>query len=252
MRKLFLLFVILPILLVILYCAGWLLFYLNMNHALENMVANSKNDPSVELYDEAPKISGFPKAPVITYTKGFMVDGVKVTFPEITITGYPIPFTHVEIRAPKGLNISYPNSGRKSLKLTKAHLIMQVPWQIITSTDYHDIVRWQRDVGEVKIIDTELNHEEFYLKGHGVAGLSGQLQPELLLHSKIENYQEFAGRILEEQGMSGFARSMALSVMDAMSNKDDGTVNFDISIKDREIRVGPVYAGKTPIIYWDR
>ena len=252
MRKLFLFFVVLPLLLVILYGAAWLLFYINARHALETMVADSKSNPSFELYDENPKISGFPTTPKITYTKGFMVDGVKVTFPEITISGYLLPLMPIEVNAPKGFNISYRNSGRKSLEVTKGHLIAEVPWKLLKSFEYQNVVNWQRDVGEIKIRDLELSHDEFYLKGHGVAGFNGQLQPELLLHSQVKNYREFAGRIMEEQGLSGFASAMALSVLDAMSTKDDGTVEFDISIKDREIRVGPIYAGKMPIIYWER
>ena len=252
MRKLFLFFIVLPVCLVIFYGAAWGLFYINVKSILEDMVTESKSNPTVTLYDEAPKISGFPFKPVITYTKGFMINGVKVTFPELIITGYPLPFMPIEINAPKGLSLSYQTSGRKNLELTKAHLIFEMPLQMVNFDDYHQVVRWQRDFGEVKIIDTELAHEEFYLKGHGTAGLNPQLQPELLLHSKIHNHQEFAERIMRQQGLSGFASAMALSVMNALSDKNDGTVPLDIKIKDREISIGPINAGKMPILYWER
>ncbi len=255
MKKLFRIFVILPIILLVLYGAAWLLFYINVKHIADSFIAESKTNPAIEFYDANPEISGFPFKPVITYKKGLSYNGVKILFPELVVTGYPFPFQDIEFSAPKGISFALPKSGRKSVYFDRANLTIEVPVKIVTSSEYRAVVKWQQDVGEIKIKHVDLYNEDFSLIGNGIASLNDQLQPELMLHSKIQNYQAIAKRIMEEQGISGFANSMALSLMEGIRNSqnpNENAVSFDVTIKDREIRIGPVYAGRMPIIYWER
>ena len=247
-------FFIVIIFLTLVYLSGWLYLAHKTNKEIDMAFEEAQTNETIEFYGEKPKVSGFPAKPSLTYKKGLKYGDMDITFDDFTVTASPLPGQDLDFKFD---NLFMRNTlSEQNLEINELSGTIKIPKSIPETMTKEHLVPWQKDVGQIYFKDIYINKNSMIARAEGPIGLDENLQPTMLLKSKITDYDKLITFMAKEASeLSPIAAGVARVVLDGMAKTDETTgqkyVEFDILIKDRKLSLGPIKAIKLPKIEWE-
>ena len=239
--------------LVVLYTGLWFFAAYRVNQSVEKYYTVDGPAAGITFYGELPKVSGFPGKLTLTYRKGFATDKLTVTFPEIKVSAYPVPGLPLTATAAQGLDLKNLHT-HQVLGLGYLETIITIPRSLPETTRQADIQKWQQGHQEITLRKIEAQAQKMQILAKGAVSLDTNLQPILLLDSKIYQYEELINYLVNTGQLKSLPAALALSALNAMAQTDIETnqtfAQFDILLQDRQVFLGPVKTIKVPAVIW--
>jgi hypothetical protein len=236
-----------------LYSGAW--YY--MSHVIDQKITQFYYGDApmkkITLYGTPPRISGFPFQPKITYNGGLEKDGVKIYFKELIVTGFPIPNLPLTLSFPHGINIKNDNNNA-NLYFDYADVKVTTPKSVPKSGYEYHIKKWQKEVGQIKVVSSKLSSGDTIINSHGTAGLNDNLQLDLSINTRSFGYEEIINFFVSSGTIKPFVGALTLSGMNGMAQIDEASgkkfVDLDFIIKDQQMSFGPIKIATIPPIQW--
>lgn len=204
-----------------------------------------------------PAMSNFPFVPRLYYTGGVQAGNVIVAFPEMRVSGYPVPGTKLHISFPAGIALDgIVDPKFWTLDMLDADVV--IPRTMPASFAYEDLAAWQADNGRIDVPRYALVKEQLVAQGKGILSLDEALQPIFSLESRITGYEAFIQSQVDKGNIEPFAGGITLSLLNGLAQTDEEgdaasrAVVLNVSVENRLLRAGPLQVLELPPIVWDR
>lgn len=202
-----------------------------------------------------PAMSNFPFVPQLYYTGGIQTGNVIIAFPEMRVSGYPVPGTKLHVSFPAGISLDgIVDPKIWTLDMLDADIV--IPWSMPATFDYEDLAAWKKDDGKIDVTRYALVKEQLVSEGEGDLSLDEQLQPVFHFESRITGYEAFIQSHVDKGNIEPFAGGIAMSLLNGLAKPDQEgavrTVVLNVSVENRLLRAGPLQVLELPLIEWDR
>lgn len=206
----------------------------------------------VQFLGPKPVISGYPLLPTAVYTGGFTWNRGSVTFDEMTVRGYPLPFFPMTVTFEKGLSANMdflPVLTPDFVQITFA-----VPPSLPADTDVGSMRAWKDAGGKIDIRDAAVIHKSLRLRGNGIVTLDDELQPNAALSANLQGWSDYVVYLQEQQMLKPGGAMLALTVLNGLSTiepeGEQPMVTLSMRLTGRMLWVGPIQVAQVPKIVW--
>lgn len=235
------------------YTGAWFFMAHKINQSLFQFYAAEAPVMEIEFYAPLPKTQGFPFAPKVIFKNGFSTRNYVVNFETVEVKGFPLPNGPMNISIDNGLRLTFGKDA-KVLLLDEVQARFIIPKNVpVTKTRKH-LAAWQNTVGHIQFEEVFLKRDNLRIYSQGPVGLDTNLQPIFTASSKIYGYDDIIQFFVYAGALKPFAASIGLSAMNAMAQDDLETnekfVEFDMTLKDRNLSIGPLKLVTLPPIFW--
>lgn len=249
LKKLLIIFVVLGVL----YSGAWGYMAYKMGEIITQYYTIDGPAKGIAFYGEAPRISGFPFSPIITYKDGLEKDNVLIYFDTLTLSGFPIPTRSMTLEINGDISLVDKNT---DIKIDADRFMVKfiVPKSLPASARKSDIANWQKDVGTLTLLDALFATKTVNIEGAGTFGLDDNLQITTDLKTKTFGYDALISFFVETGDINPFVGALTISGLNALAVDDPLTnkkyVELDIIINKSQIYLGPLTLGRAAQIVW--
>jgi len=235
------------------YVTIWAYSYQWLTRQIDIVYAQAPSN-GYEFLGPKPVLTGFPFVPRIDYTAGFKTGNAILRFPEVHISGYPIPGLTFHLSAPKGMALDgIVNPSLWSVDTLNADIVIP---RRIPNDYYHDsIAAWQKAGGVFELRHYSITKGTLKSSGNGLFSLDDDLQPLVTFTSTVEGQDEFIQSLVQADLIQPFAAAGITALFTGLSHQDEKTgepvVTVTIGVRNRTLSVGPLQVARLPEIVWD-
>lgn len=202
-----------------------------------------------------PVLKNFPFVPEVHYAGGIKTGDAEILFPQMILRGYPIPGLTLRATFPLGIMLGgIADPAVWELDYFEAGI--GVPYRLPRDLKYDSLMDWKDHGGKIDVRDYTVRKESLDAQGKGLLMLDDALQPVFSLESKITGYEAFIESQLRAGAIEPFPAAIARGVFGSLARPDPKTgesaVNINVSVQNRQLRVGPVLVLELPEIVWDK
>ncbi len=202
----------------------------------------------------APTLENFPFIPEVHYTQGFEFGNATLTFPNLILRGYPLPFTTLTLDFPQGAALG--GIVDPSLwAFDRLTLKVKVPHHFPRSMAREDLSAWQQAGGKIDVRDYQFQKSGLMSEGRGYLSLDENLQPVFFMDAILYGHENFIAAQRDAGLIEPFPAAFAATLLNSLAKQDETTgeryVPINISVRNRMLTVGPVQAIQLPEIFWD-
>ncbi len=229
------------------YSAQW------FEREIDKIYAQEPRD-DFQFLGQKPTLDNFPFVPEVNYHGGIQTGEAKILFPQMILRGYPIPGLTLRATFPLGImldGIADPTVW----KLDYFETGVAVPYKIPGKLNRESLQAWKKHGGKIDVRDYMVRKESLKAEGVGLLTVDNNLQPVFNLESKITGHDAFIESQLQAGLIEPFPAAIARGVFGSLARPDEktgeNTVNINVSVENRMLRVGPVTVLELPLIVWD-
>lgn len=237
-----------------LYAGGWFFLAYKIQEKTDKFYMEDGPALGYVFFGDAPRISGFPFKPVISYQKGFEKSGIRVAFKEINLKFIPLAGLPLDIHL-DNLVVTPGNNSNENYEIDSIDTILTIPSYLPEKATFNQISAWQKDVGNIEIKLLEMTKNNMRAKAFGVIGLDDKLQPQITFDTEIINYPELVNFITDNDKNIRL-KNLLLTILNSLSktNPDTGErfVQIPLKLEKRRVAVGPIKTIKVPAIEWPK
>ncbi|PZQ46117.1 MAG: hypothetical protein DI551_05775 [Micavibrio aeruginosavorus] len=236
-----------------LYLALWLYSAQWLRREIDTLYANAQEE-GVEFLGPKPTLGNFPFKPRMIYSGGIKTGNLEVLFPQVTLTGYPLPFMTLEIDFPLGIMLG-GFVDPKVWTVDQLNARVGIPYRLPRSFTQEDLADWRDHGGSIDVRSYTIRKRDLNSKGQGYLALDEALQPIFSFESEVTGYDAFISAQIEEGIIERLPGAIAMTILNGLSTTDEKTgqkkVILTASVKNRLLSVGPLQALELPPIVWD-
>jgi hypothetical protein len=241
------------VLIALAYCGAWYFMAREISTYVDQYYTVDGPAEGIIFYGDKPVLSGFPFAPTLTYKDGFEKNNVLVYFDELTLSGFPIPYTPMTIKARD--NIKMVNQNIKvDIEADKIDLTFLTPPSFPQNTIRENIARWQEQVGKIDITEANFIAGDVNIQGKGFIGLDKNLQLNSGFKTKTYGYEEAIQFFIEAGTVKPLVGSLTIAGLNSLAQVEEGTgknfVELDIAVANQQMFFGPIKIDDLPPITW--
>lgn len=250
-----LLFVALPLLLIAL--GVYTVIWYKIAAEIERQVGIAWTDieaKGAKITAERPKPYGYPFTPMVSF-RGSITEGNGRlwTIPEITLRGFFVPGSDVQLLLPAGATLNGPDFPRPIVVQT-AGLRAHIPGNMPRAFTQSALKAWQQAGGEIPIREAAFQSDPLRGRGEGALYLDSSLQIAGSLQVRIFGMGDLLADLTERGILQGRSALTAQSFLQLLNQTDPvtGETFFDapLKIQNRGVFIGPMRVGIIPEIFW--
>ena len=236
----------------VLYVAAWFYAASLIRGQIDLLYRNARQ-AGVTITGAAPAISGFPGPHRVRFGGTVANGDMALTLPQLTIKGIFLPGHRVTVSLPQGATYSGPGSALfDSVDLLTLRFI--VPATVPERLDENEIRTWQKSGAQISVESLELLKHDLLVKGSGTLGLDEHLQPEGEGNFRLTGFADFIVWLQSRKLLSDKSARIAQLVAQGLSQADQDDrephMRAALTLKDRQVYVGPLLALTLPAIAW--
>jgi hypothetical protein len=240
-------------LLVSLYLGLWIYSAQWFAKEIDKLYAQG-TESDIQFLGPKPSLTNFPFVPEVLYTQGFKTGNAEILFPEMSLRGYPIFGTALNVDFPKGISVGgIVDPSIWTLDSLRAKIT--IPYNLPHDLSAESLIAWRDSGGKIEIRSYDMHKKSLQSDGKGHLFLDAELQPDLLFESTVRGYQAFIQEQKEAGLIEPFAAAIGLTILNGLATTDKQTgesvVRITVTVKNRILSAGPVQALELPLIVWD-
>ncbi len=234
------------------YTAFWFYLRVQIETGLAALFAQAETT-DVRILGNIPPVTGFPLPPRMVFSGAIASSKYAFEIPVMEIRGYFLPGTRLHISLPLGMKINGALDPEVYF-LHEGEASVRIPLRLPRSIRESDVRSWQAAGHSIDITHIRGQWSDLRFEGKGWIGLSGTLQPQGVLESRVMGHNELLrrltadGHVPQEKGMMAGAAFGLLSRRDAAT----GELYMDstLSLRDGQLMIGPVRIAALAPVFW--
>lgn len=251
-KKLFLFFLFLTLFAGVTYSALWHVWARELSRQII-FLQTGLGAQGVQINGEFTPVTGFPAAPVAGFS-GSLRRGYEVWhIPAVTVRGYMLPGTNVQIDLPQGLRADIAGMDDFLTLVDELHMNIRLPAPLPRSLTVADLRLWQAADAPVQLRHLILRKGMMRIDGKGTLKLDDDLQPVIAMPAEIRGHMDFlmglqARRIID--GKQALLVGAAMSGLSKPNEEGENVLSVNLTVADRALYVGPFRLIDVPPVIW--
>lgn len=241
-----------PVLACVMYAGFWVWLAGRIDLGARDFILGLQKRPDAGVVVRDLGVSGFPWAPVLRFSGSVRDTATIVHIPVLTLRGFFLPGTSLEVEIPQGYAIHTTRSiAFQNLLLAQVVRIrFVIPPQIPGELSERAMRAWQRQGNAVVLEDiTIVRDDGLAIMGAGGIGFDDGLQPDIRLRLSVLRPDLLIRDLADGKLLSGGQETLARAVVGALT-KEDGILHTDLSVRNGGVFLGPVRVGACPRLAW--